>query len=167
MTPLRRARRRRLPPPLASLLFSLAALATLPMANAADATAPAADARDAGSDGNILFSVLQPARAVAAGAVSSLGQQVVAPSGVTSAGGSARQLTPCTWHVPQHQPLESFLNSTGPPEIVRYNLHFVKRLQKEELIRRQPFLGSGKYSADARVNDRSTEYYPRVNDRSC
>ena len=49
MTPLRRARRRRLPPPLASLLFSLAALATLPMANAADAAPIPVDAEDATS----------------------------------------------------------------------------------------------------------------------
>ena len=100
-----------------SLLVAL--VQTMDAAAAAAAAAADADATEADAEGgsDILFTVTQAARSVAAtSTVSSLGQQVVAPSSVASAGGMSRQINSNTWHVPQHVPLQAFLYVTGPPD---------------------------------------------------
>ena len=167
MAPLRRARRRRGHVPLLSLLSLLAALAQIMADAAAGANAEVADDA-AGDTTDILFTVTQPARSTTAESCApSLGQHVVAPSEVASAGGLARQIDSNTWHVPQHVPLVTFLYSTGPPEITRYNFKLVWRRIDDSLVQRQPYLqGSGYSAADtyaltARGNER-LESKPRT-----
>ena len=92
----------------------------------------------------VLVAALRPTTAAAA---STLDQQVVAPPQLTSAGAGARQLSGITWHVPQHLGLETFLTSTGPPEISRYNFLLDKRKLKPELACRQAYEPGGGYSA--------------------
>jgi hypothetical protein len=106
-----------------------------------------------GSDPNILFTISMPAAVVAQPqTTSSLMEEVAAPSQLASAGGSARQITPRTWNVPQHLALETFLYSSGPPEISRYNFNFVMRRIKDQFVRRQAYEAGGKHSpADAFV----------------
>jgi hypothetical protein len=100
-----------------------------------------------GSDPNILFTISMPAAVVAQPqTTSSLMEEVAAPSQLASAGGSGRQITPRTWNVPQHLALETFLYSSGPPEISRYNFNFVMRRIKDQFVRRMAYEAGGKHS---------------------
>lgn len=76
-----------------------------------------------------------------------LSDPVAAPSLTASAAGMATEISTGVWHVPQHLPLQSFLFSTGPQEIVRYNFNLVKREQRQDLVRRQPSQPGGGYNA--------------------
>jgi hypothetical protein len=135
--------------PLLSLLslVSLSAAFAQIMAASAAAAGAEAEADAAAGDSEVLFTVTQPARVVRDERVSLLDQQVVAPSSIASAGTLARQLDSNTWHVQQHVAMEAFLYTSGPQEITRYNFGLVARVIKHELVRRQPHLSGGAYSA--------------------
>jgi hypothetical protein len=68
----------------------------------------------------------------------SLQEVVVAPTQLASTAGTAIKLSDNEWWVPQQTALETFLFSTGPPEVARYNFNLMRRMLKTELARRQP-----------------------------
>ena len=99
------------------------------------------------SDSNIFFTTTIPAlRPNVAEVQSSMQQPVVAPAVQASAGSTARQLAPRSWQVPHHLALETFICSSGPPEISRYNFNLVMRRIHPTLVRRQAYLSGGKHS---------------------
>ena len=79
-------------------------------------------------------------------ATSSLNDPVLAPPQQASAGGTAIQLSSLVWIVPYHLALETFMCSSGPSEISRYNFKLVERKIDDKLVTRQPYLSSGKHS---------------------
>ena len=110
-----------------------------------------ADALPAGvGDGvnrpTVLFTRVLPDHRPATVHVPSLAEQVAAPPQAASAAFAA-PLTKWSWHVPAHAALETFLHSSGPSDITRYNFALVKRGFKDnDLARRQPYLPGGAYS---------------------
>ena len=106
------------------------------------------------SDSNIFFTTTIPAlRPNVAEVQSSMQQPVVAPAVQASAGSTARQLAPRSWQVPHHLALETFICSSGPPEIYRYNFNLVMRRIHPTLVRRQAYLSGGKHSTSSEVRD--------------
>ena len=76
----------------------------------------------------------------------SLQEVVVAPTQLASTAGTAIKLSDNEWWVPQQTALETFLFSTGPPEVARYNFNLMRRMLKTELARRQPSQPGGGYN---------------------
>ena len=118
------------------------------MAEQPAAVAGDADVRDAGTPANqILFTTIVAAPRLVESVASSLTQPVAAPTQVASAASLAVQNDDGSWFVPMHAPMEAFLYTSGPATIVRYNLQIASRVAKNDLIRRQPYLPGGGYSA--------------------
>ena len=68
--------------------------------------------------------------------VSNLSDQVAAPPALTSVASLAREIESNKWEVPMGPPLSAFLYHSGPREVVRYNLQFVKRKVNAHLVSR-------------------------------
>jgi len=105
------------------------------------------DDDDSDPSRQIIFTTVVQARRLEESEQSSLTQQVAAPTQIASSATMAVQIGDRTWHVPMHVPMEAFLYTSGPPEIVRYNFKLVRRLKKEDLVRRQAYLPGGRHSA--------------------
>ena len=97
------------------------------------------------NDGSTTVTVpaIAPARSES---TATLQDAVAAPSQLASTAGTAIKLSDTAWLVPQGLAFETFLYSSGPPEISRYNFNLVLRRQKPELMRRQPSQPGGGYN---------------------